>query len=221
MKFTTFLLFAVAASAIELTPDNYEAETAGKVVFLKFFAPWCGHCKKMKPDWDKLMTKFAGSTDVLVADVDCTTGGKPLCDANGVGGFPTLKHGSPDALEAYEAGRDYATLEKFAGDMKPKCGPSNLDLCNAEEKADLQKLFDLSTEDLDSQIAAGEKKLADAEETFKAAVEKLQATYQGLQTTKDDELAAVKASGLGQLKAVKAAIKKGAAATEESSKEEL
>jgi hypothetical protein len=42
MKFSSALVLAAAstASAIELTPDNYEAETAGKSVFLKFFAPW-------------------------------------------------------------------------------------------------------------------------------------------------------------------------------------
>lgn len=33
-------LFAAAASAIELTPDNWDTETAGKTVFIKFLAPW-------------------------------------------------------------------------------------------------------------------------------------------------------------------------------------
>jgi len=44
MQFKTIaLLLATTASgvsAIELTPDNYDAETSGKSVFLKFFAPW-------------------------------------------------------------------------------------------------------------------------------------------------------------------------------------
>ena len=47
--------------------------------------------QKMKPDWDKLMDAFADSTTALVADVDCTADGKPLCDANGVRGYPTIK----------------------------------------------------------------------------------------------------------------------------------
>ena len=59
MKFSAlFVGLAAAASganAIELTQDNFDAETAGKTVFIKFLAPWWGHCKKMKPDWDKLM----------------------------------------------------------------------------------------------------------------------------------------------------------------------
>jgi hypothetical protein len=41
MKLTAVLLaLASTASAIELTPDNYEIETAGKTVFIKFLAPW-------------------------------------------------------------------------------------------------------------------------------------------------------------------------------------
>jgi len=59
MKFTALFLGLAAAAtginAIELTADNFDAETAGKTVFIKFLAPWWGHCKKMKPDWDKLM----------------------------------------------------------------------------------------------------------------------------------------------------------------------
>ena len=37
----------------------------------------------MKPDWDKLASDFADSKDVLIADVDCTAGGKSLCDQVG------------------------------------------------------------------------------------------------------------------------------------------
>ena len=46
----------------------------------------------MKPDWDKLMAEFNDSPTQLVADVDCTAEGKPLCDANGVADGP-FEHG--------------------------------------------------------------------------------------------------------------------------------
>ena len=48
-----------------------------------FFIHWPivpGHCKKLKPDWDKLMDEFNGSPGSLVADVDCTTEGQSLCE---------------------------------------------------------------------------------------------------------------------------------------------
>ena len=48
------------------------------------------------------MGEFEGSATQLIADVDCTAGGKDLCDANGVRGYPTLKWGSPDDLQDYQ-----------------------------------------------------------------------------------------------------------------------
>lgn len=40
MKFTVFTVLAAMVSATELTPDNWDSETAGKTVFIKFQAPW-------------------------------------------------------------------------------------------------------------------------------------------------------------------------------------
>ena len=39
------LLFATVG-AIELTTETWDAATSGKTMFVKFHAPWCGHCKK-------------------------------------------------------------------------------------------------------------------------------------------------------------------------------
>ena len=209
MKFILAIL-AVCVSALELTPATYDAQTAGKTVFLKFFAPWCGHCKAMKPDWDKLMAKYEGNDKVLVADVDCTSAGKPLCEANGVKGFPTLKHGDPSNLEDYKGGRDYAALESFAGALKPVCSPSNIDLCSAEDRAKIEKIQAMSEEELAAAIAAADNKVAEAETFFSKEVEKLQAAYKKLTEDKEKIVADVKAGGVGMLKAVKAALGKAA-----------
>jgi len=162
----------------------------------------------MKPDWDKLMKEFDGNDKTLVGDVDCTAAGKPLCDSNGVKGFPTIKHGDPASLEAYEGGRDFASLRKFAKGLKPSCSPANIDLCDEEGKAKIQKVQEMSADELAAKIAEGDKKLADAESTFSTEVEKLQATYQQLQADKEATIAEVKDSGLSLLKAVQAANKK-------------
>jgi len=215
MKIAFFVAMVAVASSLELTPETYDDATAGKTVFLKFFAPWCGHCKKMKPAWDTLMAEFADNAKILIADVDCTAGGKPLCDQNGVKGFPTVKFGDPANLEDYEGGRDEASLKKFAAELKPACSPNNMDLCEEEDKAELEKLMAMSAEDIAAKIAEGEKKLADAEEKFNTELEKLQASYKDLQSEKEAVGAEVKASGLGKLKAVAAFQKKGGAAKEE------
>jgi len=202
-------LLVTMATAIDLTSDNWETETAGKTVFLKFFAPWCGHCKKLKPDWDKLMDEFSGSSTQLVADVDCTTGGKPLCEANGVKGYPTLKYGDPSNLQDYEGGRDLDSLTTFVKEsLKPMCSPANIDLCDDEKKKEIETLLSMSTEDLDAKIAAEDKKIADAEKTFESEVETIQAAYQELLQDKEKTVADVKAAGLGLMKACKGAKSK-------------
>ena len=162
----------------------------------------------MKPDWDKLMKEYAGNDKILVGDVDCTAAGKPLCDSNGVKGFPTIKHGDPAALDDYQGGRDFSALSKFAGDLKPLCSPSNMDLCDDEQKAKIEKVQAMSEEEIDAAIAEADKKVADAEETFKTELDKLQAAYKQLQEDKEATLEEVKASGVGLLKSVKAAKSK-------------
>jgi len=167
----------------------------------------------MKPDWDKLMKNFnkskRGKTG-LVADVDCTGEGKPLCEEHGVKGFPTIKWGDPSSLEAYEGGRDYESMKKFAMEkLKPICGLNHLDLCSEEKKAEIAKIQAIDPEELKTMVEEKEKEIKDAEDTFKEEVEKLQATYKELQDKKKEKADEIKNSDLGLMKAVKAASKKG------------
>jgi protein disulfide-isomerase A6 len=65
-------LSEVSGGAVVLTKDNFKEKMQGKNAFIKFFAPWCGHCKSMKPAWDELGDVYASSSSVLIGDVDCT-----------------------------------------------------------------------------------------------------------------------------------------------------
>jgi len=160
----------------------------------------------MKPAWDKLMKQYTGSATALVADVDCTADGKDLCETHGVQGFPTIKWGDPSALEDYEGGRDFDDLESFAKEnLKPMCSPKNIDLCDAEKKAQIEGMMKMSEADLDADIEKKEAELKEAENTFDEEVKKLQERYEELEKEKTEKQAAVKASGLGLMKAVKAA----------------
>jgi len=159
----------------------------------------------MKPAWDKLAKEFADSTTAGVFDVDCTAAGKPLCDSNGVRGFPTIKYGDPNSLEDYEGGRSYDDLKSFCDEnLKPTCSPANIDLCDDDKKAEIEKFSSMSAGDLDAAIAAKTEELETAEKTFKSEVEKLQKKYESLQKDKEAAMQAVKDSGLGLMKAVAA-----------------
>lgn len=169
---------AISASAIELTPDTWDAQTSGKTVFVKFFAPWCGHCKRMKPDWDKLMAEYADSETVLVADVDCIGAGKPLCDNVGVQGFPTVKFGNPDSLEDYKGSRELGALQTFAADLKPPCNPDSLEHCDEAQKVEVERLKALSEDDIASAIQRVEDSSVENEAAFKSKVGELQKQYE-------------------------------------------
>lgn len=170
----------------------------------------------MKPDWDKLMDEYKDSETQLIADADCTADGKPICDANGVKGFPTLKYGDPNDLQDYEGARSYNALKKFVdNELKPTCSPNNLDLCDDDKKKEIETLMGLDDAELEEKIALEEKKIEEAEKVFKTGVEKLQETYQKLMEEKEETEAKVKASGLGLMKSVKVAKKKAAAGSDE------
>jgi len=171
----------------------------------------------MKPDWDKLMKHDFGES-ALIADVDCTAAGKPLCEKVGVKGYPTLKWGDPNSLEDYSGGRSFADLKKFAKEkLKPICSPTNLDLCDDEKKAEITKFMEMDDAELDKMIEEKEKLLEEAEETFKSEVDKLQKRYTELQSEKEAAETEVKESGLGLMRSVKAAKAKG----EDEEKDEL
>ena len=192
MKFFILSALIASASAIELTEDTWDEATAGKAVFVKFFAPWCGHCKRMKPAWDSLMEDFEGSKDILVADVDCIEAGKSMCDKVGVKGFPTIKYGSPDDLQDYQGSREHSELVKFAETLKPGCVADTLENCSEEEQDIIAKLKEKSTEDLKVLVLAEAKEREQAQTDFKEAVEKLQKEYEQLSADRDSTLDDIK-----------------------------
>jgi len=162
----------------------------------------------MKPDWDRLMEANRGNANVLVADVDCTAGGKSLCEQFGVRGYPTIKHGDPNDLQEYKGGRDASALREFAEKLGPVCGPTNIDLCDADKKKQIEEMQKMTPEAREEQIKAKSDELEKVEADFKEFVEGLQAQYEKSNKDKDAKVEEVKNSGLGLLKAVHAAAKK-------------
>lgn len=90
------------------------------VYIVKYYAPWCGHCKRLLPIWEALGQKLEGEKGLVIASVDCTDKKlRPVCDANDIKGFPTIKavYGG-ESKEKFKGSRDAETLEKFAKQQK-------------------------------------------------------------------------------------------------------
>lgn len=50
--------------------DLVKDETKNVLIF--FYAPWCSHCKKFKPKYEKFAQKYAHIDDLVVAKIDAT-----------------------------------------------------------------------------------------------------------------------------------------------------
>jgi len=96
-----------------LTDDTFDKTLTEKgAMMVMFFAPWCGHCKRLGPTYNELGKELKDSKDVYVAKVDCTASTK-LCSKYGVRGYPTLKHFTPSKVTDYEGDRSAADLRNF------------------------------------------------------------------------------------------------------------
>lgn len=162
----------------------------------------------MKADWEKLMehedVKRIEKQGALVGDMDCTVH-KDTCAKVGVEGYPTIKHGNVDDLQDYKGGRTFDDLLEFAKEnLGPSCSPDSKDSCDAAQLKVLEKAMTFSIGKLDAKIRKAEAKITKAEADFKDGASDLQKEYEALSKTKDAAVKAVKDSGLGMLKSVKA-----------------
>lgn len=82
-------------------------------VFVKFYAPWCGHCKKLAPTWEQLAQEFKDVPGLVIGKFDAT-----LNEVDGleIRGYPTLKFypkGDKSNPIDYDGGREIEDIKKW------------------------------------------------------------------------------------------------------------
>lgn len=96
---------------LELDERNFSGEIKRGGVFVKFFAPWCGHCKKLAPAWTQLAERM--KNQLAIAEVNCEEH-NGLCRAEDVQGYPMLiYYGDGGAKSEYSGGRKLEQLQEF------------------------------------------------------------------------------------------------------------
>lgn len=89
-----------------------------------FYAPWCGHCKKLMPKWEELANLHSGNS-MNVGRIDCDEE-QDLCSAFEIQAYPRLLYLSDQKYYRYKGERGLEALENFV-------------FSGAFEKADEQK----------------------------------------------------------------------------------
>jgi protein disulfide-isomerase A1 len=132
-----------------LTDDTFaDAIANNDNIMVEFYAPWCGHCKKLVPEYAQVATELKGT--VPVAKVDCTTE-KETCNGNGVKGFPTLKLFQKGKALDYQQERTApamtAWLRKQTGPAATTLVAKNIDLFLSMDTVSVIGYFESATSD--------------------------------------------------------------------------
>nr|KAG5703827.1 hypothetical protein BaRGS_031461 [Batillaria attramentaria] len=168
-----FTLFAYVFADVKeeegvavLTEANFDSFIAdNEFVLVEFYAPWCGHCKALTPEYAKAATKLKENEDtqnIRLGKVDATVESK-LAEKFEVRGYPTIKFFGRDTIVDYSAGRQADDIVNW---LKKKTGPPAKDLDNVDDAKKFVEADEVVVlgffKDQDGDAAATFKKVAAA-----------------------------------------------------------
>ncbi|KAF9963191.1 protein disulfide isomerase (PDI) protein [Mortierella alpina] len=143
-------LYSAKDNVVDLNQSNFQSEVmdSDHVVMVEFYAPWCGHCKNLVPQYKAAAENLRGIAKLGAIDCDNDMN-KPLCSQYGIQGFPTIKVFPPSKSgkkgvkypQDYQGERTAAAIAKHVVKMLPNdiqlvsSNPSSEKITNIDEFA--------------------------------------------------------------------------------------
>ncbi|CAK9313590.1 unnamed protein product [Citrullus colocynthis] len=169
-----FEIYAEEAAAKEfvLTLDNSnfsDVVSKHNFIVVEFYAPWCGHCKNLAPEYEKAASVLSShDPPITLAKVDANEeSNRELASQFEIRGFPTIKilRNGGKSSQDYKGPRDADGIVDY---LKKQSGPASAEIKSAEDASNLLKnvfivgIFPkLSGEEFDNYIALAEKLRSD------------------------------------------------------------
>lgn len=141
-----FGLYGTTSSIKELSEDSFKEKVLDAPTYwiIKFYAPWCGHCKAMVEDWVKVSNSLMGIIKVGTLDADKY---KSLAGSMGVQGFPTIMLFGLDKKKpvTYDGARTAEGITRFVMKQLRIIALSKLGLKDSDESAESESGDDSSS----------------------------------------------------------------------------
>ncbi|XP_044150525.1 protein disulfide-isomerase TMX3 [Bufo gargarizans] len=111
---TVLFLSAPSSAFVEDLGETFKDTRQDDVWLVDFYAPWCGHCKKLEPVWNEVGIEMRSSgSPVRVGKMDATVHSS-IASEFGVRGFPTIKLLKGDMAYNYRGPRTREDIIEFA-----------------------------------------------------------------------------------------------------------
>jgi protein disulfide-isomerase A6 len=116
-----------SSDVVELTDSNFASKVlkSDEPWLVEFYAPWCGHCKSLAPEWAKAAKELKGKVKVGAVDATVHTS---LASEYGIKGYPTIKFfpagiKSSSSAQDYEGGRTASDIITWGSDKAAESAP--------------------------------------------------------------------------------------------------
>jgi protein disulfide-isomerase-like protein len=108
-------------SVVDLCDSHFPDKKSENIWMIEFYAPWCGHCKALKPEYIKAAKQAKKNAEkydgIKFGAVDCTKE-QYLCQKYGVQGYPTLKGFVAGKAKDYQGPREADGMLDFVMSLK-------------------------------------------------------------------------------------------------------